>query len=175
MRCQAIFVRTVMGTASRVMGKVAADLPQKIEFTIQFPRARQSYEGFLWTEGKNAIAGSVSMLERPYGFIAVREGTALNSEIDLGLSAPVPDRVNRRVVLIEAGSDRYTLDGVAKTAAELTEALSQDAQNKKTTDALVRAGDTVPFERVLRAVAAIRAAGVTSVRLAPAREKGDQD
>ena len=40
-------------------GKVAADLPRKIEVTIQFPRSRQDYEGLLWTEEKNAFAGTV--------------------------------------------------------------------------------------------------------------------
>jgi hypothetical protein len=65
------------GSAYPVTGKVSAEVPQKIDFSIQFPRARQIYEGYLWTEGKNAIAGSVSMLDHPYGFIAVREGTSL--------------------------------------------------------------------------------------------------
>ena len=73
------------GSAYPVTGKVAAEVPQKIDFSIQFPRARQTYEGFLWTEGKNAIAGTLSMLDHPYSFIAVREGTSLGSETDLSV------------------------------------------------------------------------------------------
>ena len=94
------------GSAYPVTGKVSAEVPQKIDFSIQFPRARQTYEGFLWIEGKNAIAGTVSMLDHPYGFIAVREGTSLGSEIDVGVAQPLPDKVSRRVVIGLAGSDR---------------------------------------------------------------------
>ena len=63
------------GSSYPVTGKIAGEIAQKIVFTVQFPRARQDYEGFLWTEGKNAIAGTLSMLDRPYSFIAIREGT----------------------------------------------------------------------------------------------------
>jgi hypothetical protein len=65
------------GSAYPVAGKVAAEVPQKIDFSVQFPRAQQTYTGFRWTEGKNAIAGSVAMLDHPYSFIAIREGTSL--------------------------------------------------------------------------------------------------
>jgi hypothetical protein len=160
------------GSAYPVMGKVSAEVPQKIDFSIEFPRARQIYEGFLWTEGKNAIAGSVSMLDHPYGFIAVREGTSLGSEIDLGAPAR-PDKVNRRVVMIDAGSDRYIYDGVAKTEAELTNAVSKAIKDDPAIDVLLRVGDAVPFERVRRVTGAIRAAGVTSVRLSPVTDQGD--
>lgn len=161
------------GTVSNVTGKVAGDLPQKIEFTIQFPRSRQAYEGFLWTEGKNAISGSVVMLERQYGFIAVREGTSIGGDIDLGLAPPLADEANRRVVTIDAGSDRFTLDGAAKTEAELTDALSKDTKAKPASVTLVRVGNAVGFDRLWRAIGAIRAAGVTSIRLAPAGETDD--
>lgn len=57
-----------------VTGQVAADVPQKIRFTVTYPRTRQDFEGFLWTEGKGALAGSVVMQEHPYGFFAIREG-----------------------------------------------------------------------------------------------------
>jgi hypothetical protein len=67
------------GASYPVTGQVAADIPQKIMFAVQFPRARQTYEGFLWTEGKNVIAGSLSMLDHPYSFVAVREGASLTS------------------------------------------------------------------------------------------------
>ncbi len=65
------------GAAYPVTGKVAADLARKIEFTIQFPRSTQTYEGLLWTEEKNAFAGTVQILDHPYSFFAVREGTSL--------------------------------------------------------------------------------------------------
>jgi hypothetical protein len=68
------------GASYDVSGTVAPDVPHKINFSIPFPRAKQLYEGFLWTEGKNAIAGTVSMLERLYGFVAIREGSTLAAE-----------------------------------------------------------------------------------------------
>jgi hypothetical protein len=70
------------GSSYPVTGKVAGEFAQKIDFAVQFPRARQDYQGFLWTEGKNAIAGTLSMLDRPYGFIAIREGTSLGGKTD---------------------------------------------------------------------------------------------
>ena len=156
------------GSAYPVTGKVAAEVPQKIDFSVQFPRARQSYAGFLWTEGKNAIAGSVSMLDHPYSFIAVREGTSLGTEMDLAALLTLPGQVNRRVVILEPGSDRYTFDGQARSGAELTDALSKAAKKEPATGVLLRVGDAVPFGQVRRAADAIRAAGVTTLRLAPA-------
>jgi hypothetical protein len=70
------------GSSYPVTGKVGEQFAHKITFSVEFPRARQDYEGLLWTEGKNAIAGSLSMLDRPYSFIAIREGTSLVDKTD---------------------------------------------------------------------------------------------
>jgi hypothetical protein len=67
------------GTAYPVTGKAGDAAPRRIRFDIQFPRAKQSYEGLIWSEGKNVIAGTLSMLDQPYSFVAVREGTSLLS------------------------------------------------------------------------------------------------
>jgi len=66
------------GTAYPVTGKAGDSAPQRIRFDIKFPRAQQSYEGLIWSEGKNVIAGTLSMLDHPYSFVAVREGTSLS-------------------------------------------------------------------------------------------------
>lgn len=63
------------GTSYPVTGQVLADSPQKAQFTIKFPRVEQEYDAFLWTEGKNVLAGSFTMQDRTFGFFAVREGT----------------------------------------------------------------------------------------------------
>jgi hypothetical protein len=68
------------GSSYIVEGAVSPEIPHKLQFSIQFPRAKQTYEGLLWTEGKNAIAGTLTMLDRPYGFVAVREGSSLAPE-----------------------------------------------------------------------------------------------
>jgi hypothetical protein len=57
-----------------VSGNVDPHLPQKAQFAIQFPRARQDYQGVIWTEGKNVMAGTLAMLGQEFSFVAVREG-----------------------------------------------------------------------------------------------------
>jgi hypothetical protein len=164
------------GSAYPVTGQVAAETPHQIEFTVQFPRARQTYQGLMWTEGKNTIAGTLSMLDHPYSFIAVREGTSLGPDvIDWDDPPAGAEKVSRRVVDLQAGTDLYTLDGQARSEADLTEDLSRAVKDRPRIVVLLRVSDTVPFERVRRVAEAIRSAGVTIVRLAPAAGKADSD
>jgi biopolymer transport protein ExbD len=161
------------GSVYAVTGQAAMEAPKKIAFDVQFPQARQSYEGLLWTEGKNAFAGTVSMLDRPYSFIAIREGTSLwSEEIDLGLMASsTGDKSSRRIIIsLDAATDRFTLDAKPCSSTELAEALSRLVKAEPTSNVLLRVPDSVPFERVRRAVESIRAAGVKSVRVAPSTE-----
>jgi biopolymer transport protein ExbD len=163
------------GSVYPVTGKVAAEPPREIRFEIQFPRARQSYQGLLWTEDKNAFAGTLTMLDHPYSFIAIREGATLDPEgidLDSRRDRMVPGQPNRRVVSMEQGSDRYTLDGVEQSLAELKEALSQAVKAHPGTGVTLQVPESVPFERVRQTVEAIRAAGVSSIRLAPAATTG---
>ncbi|MFI5454995.1 MAG: ExbD/TolR family protein [Isosphaerales bacterium] len=161
------------GTASPVTGKVAAEVPQKVSFTVQFPGgARQFYEGLLWSEGKDVIAGTLSMLDHPYSFVAIREGASLtNDAIDFSPGPAAPARTTRRVVSLAAGSDRYTLNGRDTSPAELTATLSKAVKDEPATTVLLRVPDAVPFERVRRAASDIRAAGVRSIGIAPAESK----
>jgi len=64
------------GATYQVTGEVAADPPHRLAFRIQFPRAVQEYDAYLATGGKNALAGTFTMLDRTYGFSARREPTA---------------------------------------------------------------------------------------------------
>ncbi len=115
------------GSVYPVTGKVAADLARKIEFTIQFPRSEQVYQGLLWTEEKSAIAGTVQILDHPFSFFAIREGAALAGDaidLDRTLPAAIARGTTNRVVTIEEAADRYTLDGESKSAAELSTALA---------------------------------------------------
>jgi hypothetical protein len=41
---------------------------------VKFPRSRGDFEGYLWTEGKGAMAGTFRLLDKTFGFFAVREG-----------------------------------------------------------------------------------------------------
>ncbi len=62
------------GTAYPVTGEVTPEAPQKAIFKVKFPRTTQEYAAYLFTEGKNELAGSFVMDERTFGFRATREG-----------------------------------------------------------------------------------------------------
>jgi hypothetical protein len=66
------------GTSYPVAGQVVPETPQKAHFTIKFPRSEQQYDAFLMTEGKNALAGTFTMLDRTFGFLAIREGARVS-------------------------------------------------------------------------------------------------
>jgi biopolymer transport protein ExbD len=166
------------GSVYPVTGKVAADLSRKIEFTIQFPRSQQLYEGLLWTQDKNAFAGTVQILDHPYSFFAVREGAALAADtIDLDRALPpaIARGTTNRIVTLEDAADRYTLDGAPKSAAELTTALKAVAKAQPNGAVVLRVPESVPFERVLRAARIIREAGISSIRVGAKGASGAPD
>lgn len=157
------------GSSYSVAGAVSPDVPHKLQFSIQFPRAKQTYDGLLWTEGKSAIAGTVSMLDREYGFVAVREGSSLaHDAFDLAPRTIVPTKSEYRIVVLRAGADGYTLDGKASSPAELTTALKAAVKANPATKVLLRVAETVPCDRVLETARLINGTGIHSIRLAPA-------
>jgi hypothetical protein len=159
------------GSVYPVTGKVPADLTRRIEFEIKFPRSRQVYEGLLWTDEKNVFAGTVQILDHPYSFIAVREGASLVPEpIDAtgAPRSPTAFRASTRVVTLEAEADRYLLDGVPRSAEELSGALVAAVKTRSSDALLIRVPPSTPFERVQGAVRLVRGAGIATIRLAPA-------
>ena len=64
------------GTSYPVKGTAGEGAAQRIRFEVRFPRASQSYDGLIWSEGKNVIAGTVTMLDHMYSFVAIREGAS---------------------------------------------------------------------------------------------------
>ncbi len=166
------------GAVYPMTGKVAADLSRKIEFTIQFPRSQQVYEGLLWTEGKNAFAGTVQILDHPFSFFAIREGAQLASDaidLDRTLPASIARGTTNRVVTMEDGVDRYTLDGVSKSAAELGTALAAAVKAQPAVVVVLRVPDSAPFQRVLGAARIIREAGISSIRVGGRLANGAPD
>jgi hypothetical protein len=156
------------GSMYPVTGRVAADLSRRIAFEIQFPRSRQVFDGLLWTEEKNVFAGTVQILDHPFSFLAVREGAPLVPESIEATSPPrLPTalKATTRVVTMESQGDGYTLDGVPKSADELTTALSASARARAPVEALLRVPPSTPFERVERAVRVIRGAGISTIRM----------
>jgi biopolymer transport protein ExbD len=157
------------GSVYPVAGKVPADLSRRIEFEIKFPRTRQAFEGLLWTEEKNVFAGTVQILEHPFSFIAVREGAPLVPESIEATSPPRASaalKASTRVITLKVDADRYTLDGIPKSAAELTTALAAAVRERSSADVLVRVPASTPFGRVQSAVRLVRSTGVATVRLA---------
>ncbi len=61
------------GNAYAVTGQAAFEEPHRVLFAVELPRSRLEFDGRLWTEGKGALAGTVNLLGRDYGFYAVRE------------------------------------------------------------------------------------------------------
>jgi hypothetical protein len=65
------------GASYPVTGLVASDAPNKVTMAVKFPRSQGDFEGYLWTEGKGAMAGTFRLLDKTFGFFAVREGAPL--------------------------------------------------------------------------------------------------
>jgi hypothetical protein len=154
------------GTTYDVTGQVATDAPQKVLFSISFPRARQEFEGYLWGEGKGAMAGTVSLLERTFGFFAIREGARYAPEgKDVGpLEGPDTERPGRHVIEIRGEGLKLddktaTLEGLAATLRPLVETDAIPAPW-----ALIRVPADQKYGDVLRVVEALRASGISTIR-----------
>jgi hypothetical protein len=156
------------GASYPVVGEVSPQVPNKVSFRVKFPRAQQDFEGFLWTEGKGALAGTLTMLDRAFGFFALREGARFAPDGD-DVGPLAKDRQastpGRRTVVVRNG--QYTLDGQPRTDLELTDALKKSVAADSATWVLLQVPDDVPFSAVHQAFDAIGASGVASIRLAP--------
>jgi hypothetical protein len=165
------------GSAYEVTGQVAADVPQKIEFTIQFPRAKQNYSGTLWTEDKQVIAGTMTMLERPFSFVAIREGGSLRpGTVELGagpVAGAAPEK--RRVVRLNDPAPGLIFDGRSLAEADLAAILAKDVKAEHVDKVILEVPRAVKFERIKSAVDAIRAVGIRSIELVPAPSQGDAE
>ena len=157
------------GASYPVSGQVAPDVPHKISFAVKFPRTLQDYDGFLWAEGKGAMAGTLSMLDHVYGFFALREGGRFAPEgEDVGPLAKdgQASTPGRRTVVVRKG--QYTLDGQPRTDQELTDALKQAMTAEPATWVLLQVAADEPYAAIQQAFEAISTAGVRTIRLAAA-------
>lgn len=68
------------GQAYPVTGQAAFEAPNRIVFAVELPRTRLEFDGRLWSEGKGAMAGTVRLSNRDYGYFATREGQGLPSD-----------------------------------------------------------------------------------------------
>ena len=155
------------GTNYPVTGQVAADAPGLIRFSIALPRARQEFDGYLYGEGKGAMAGTLTLLDRTFGFFAVREGGRYAPEgRDLGTLQDFdhnrPGQI--RLDLAENGSIR--LDGRPVPLDKLADTLRTEANlvGDPLPWILIQASDEVKFAQLTPIIAAVRTAGLGLIR-----------
>ncbi len=154
------------GTSYQVDGAVLRESPQKVQFTIRFPRTRQDFEGWLWTAGKGAMAGTLKMLDHTYGFFALREGGRFASEEDQGnlVEASAPQK-GRLALTVKKG--QLALEGRVIEEQALQEELRKAIQKEPATWVLVKAPADEPFAVLHKTVEVLKAAGITTIRFAP--------
>ncbi len=155
------------GTAYPVKGQVSTTTPNQVQFAVELPRTRQDYEGLLWVEGKGAIAGTTTLLDRPFGFFALREGGTFAPEgEEVGPTPETPAPPGRLTVFLQPGG-MSTLDGKALDTPRLVEALKAAVAAEPATSVLLRIPAAIPFSEVHSAIEAARNAAVPVIRLAP--------
>ena len=144
------FVSDASGSAYSVTGKVDPQLHQKVQFAIQFPRARQDYQGVLWTEGKQVLAGTLAMMGQDFSFVAVREGSKVDIGADPGAAVLLAAGQTKGTwlrVRVEAEPERYLLGQVPRTRLELTEDLTRAVKSIPNMKVLIVAAESTPFTR----------------------------
>jgi biopolymer transport protein ExbD len=154
------------GAAHPVTGKAAVGGDHGVAFTIEFPRTRQEYNGWLWGEGKNVIAGSVTMINQSYSFIAIREGTSASlATVGLKITGASSAQTPARTLTLDESGERFLLDAEpnARPTTELVELLKTDPD----ASVVVKVPAATPFERVRRFLQLIEDAGVRSIRFVP--------
>ncbi len=158
------------GTAYAATGQVVAEAPGKVRFSVALPRARQEFDGYLFGEGKGAMAGTLTLLDRTFGFFAIREGGRYAPDSrDLGpLQTLDQDRPGRITVeLLADGS--ILLEGKPVPLEKLPEALQPMAESG--TDAmpwvLIQAVQDTKLATLNPVVEAIRSAKISTIRFEP--------
>ena len=156
------------GTAYAVTGQVVGAEPGRVRFAVALPRARQEFDGYLFGEGKGAIAGTVALLDRTFGFFAVRDGGRYAPDgRDLGpLQAPDADRPGR--VTVDLGADgSVRVDGKPVALDHFADALRPLADPAAEVPAwvLITARPAATLADLAPVVAAVRAGGIATIRV----------
>ena len=155
------------GAAYPVTGQVAVDVPNKVALIVKFPRSRGEFDGYLWTEGKGALAGTFHLNDRTFGFFAVRDGGKFAPE---GAEVGGMATDTRERLLIEVKGDQFVFEGKEYAPDGLTELLHSRRVGDNPPVVTIRAPSDARFESVRRGVEAAEAAGIRSIRLAPIGE-----
>ena len=154
------FRSDTQGASYPVTGQVGVDGPNRIKMTVKFPRARASFDGYLWTDGKGALAGTFRIEDRPFGFFAVREGGRIAPE-----GVEVAAVADASGLTIELKEDRLWFEGKEFTVESLTEALRPKAEGENPPSVTLLAPGDATYETVRKAIAGIEGAGLHQIRL----------
>ena len=158
------FRSDTQGASYPVTGGVAVDVPNKVTMAVKFPRSRGEFEGYLWTEGKGAIAGTFHLNDRAFGFFAIREGARFAPE-GSDVTALTSQADPRGMLIIEIKGGGLVFDGKDYPAERLTEALRPRNIGENPPPVSLRAPGDTKFSTVRTAIDAIEAAGFRRIRL----------
>jgi hypothetical protein len=154
------------GGSYRVTGQVAADAPNRVRFAVDLPRTRPEYDGFLFVEGKGAIAGTFVMLDRTFGFFAVRDGGPLVPDGEEQDPKAFDETRPGRVAIVVT-AEGLTIDGKPGDEAAVTEAMRAALAAEPQAWASLKAAPDVPAAKMLGLMERLREAGATAVRIGP--------
>jgi hypothetical protein len=146
------------GGSYKVVGELAPDAPNRITFSIDLPRSRLEFDGRLWTDGKGAMAGTVTLLDRTYGFVAIREGGRLAPE---GVEAASVAAAPGASAVLTISPDKTLLDGEPVTAADF----AAKFKDRGIQTLLISAAKETAFSAMQEFITAAKEAGVPSVRV----------
>ncbi len=153
------------GSSYRVAGQVESGTRNMVRFSVVLPRARMEFDGWLWTEGKGAMAGSMTLLDRTYGFFALRENSDFAPEdvrtpIDNSSILVEPDLV---VELRPDGT--LALDGEELTRDKLLSRLQAERERRGDLTVLLQAPESSPYGQVADLLRSLEASGIRNLRL----------
>jgi hypothetical protein len=151
------------GGSYKVVGELAPDAPNRITFSVDFPRSRIEFDGRLWTEGKGAIAGTATLLDRAYGFVALREGRRLVAESQEVFNVGAPAS---KAAVLAISAEKTLLDGVPVAATDFAKNIAENGVH----DLVIEASPETPYSALREYVDLAKAAGIVSLQL---RTPGD--
>jgi hypothetical protein len=158
------------GSSYKITGEVGKDAPNRIRFSVELPRTRQEFDGLIFLEGKGAIAGSYTLLDRTLGFFAIRDGGEIAPDgEDVGV--PVAEGERPPKCVIEITTMGLTIEGKTMDEASLPAEIRATLADDAAAGVLIRVADDVPSGRVMKVIDTAREAGAATVRIAAKRSK----
>lgn len=164
-----LFHSDLNGAVYPLEGRVGGPAPQQIKFSIRFPRSQQDFEGHLWTEGKTAITGTMTVVGRPYGFVAWRDGMVFPPRFDDGLKitpSPLAEQSPPPLTILIKSADVVEIEGREVKPHEVGEAIKRKLAEEDRSVQISATAET-RFDLLRSLTEAVRQAGARSVELAP--------